>query len=364
LFVSYGTDDDADLAEMADEPVGVVATTFDHEFIETHFPQVNLRTYPNARELVEAAIRGEIEAFVADYPTGHYHLLLLDAINEFRSVDTLYTEGIHVAVKKGATELLAFLEAGFDKITKAEIDAIRDRWLIPSEPIPRWILLAAITTGASLFLIALGAHYLSLRRTVHRRTLDLNATIRKLEVANGKLQHLAQVDPLTKIHNRQAFFDQADQEIERAKRYARPLSLALFDLDYFKQVNDRFGHLAGDTVLKGFADAMRAKLRETDLFARLGGDEFIALLPETPHDEAVLLARRLLRELRDERINHENEVIDLSFSAGVAEFKDDRSIEDWIRRADMQLYRSKAEGRAQVIGTERGPRPGPEPFQA
>lgn len=89
-------------------------------------------------------------------------------------------------------------------------------------------------------------------------------------------------------------------------------------------------------------------MRESDLFARLGGDEFVALLPETARDTAVFLARRILDELRDWRSDHGGETIEVSFSAGVAEFEDDRSIADWIDRADTGLYRSKREGRAQV----------------
>lgn len=125
-------------------------------------------------------------------------------------------------------------------------------------------------------------------------------------------------------------YDKAAQEIARVKRYARPLSQVLFDLDHFKQVNDRSGHLAGHEVVKGFVGAVVTTLREAGFFARFGGDEFVALLPETSHNDAALLARRVLVELRARRIGQAGEGVEMSFSAGVAEFEDDASIDDWI----------------------------------
>jgi diguanylate cyclase (GGDEF)-like protein len=347
LFVPSGQEDQ-DLADMGNQVVGVVDSTFDHDFVETHFPEVNLRTYANSRAMVESAIRGELQAFIADYPSGYYRLLLIDAIDKFRAVDTLYTESIHVAVPQGSSELLSFLDQGFAKVTEADKNALRVRWLIPAEPMPQWLLPGVIAVVVLVCLIAFGAHYLHLRQIVGRRTEDLNASIRKLESANTELGRLARIDPLTGVANRQSFYDKATREIERARRYDHPVSLAMFDLDHFKQVNDRFGHIAGDTVLKHFATVVGRELRESDVFARLGGDEFIALLPETDRDTAMVLAKRILGKLRDRRFDVGDDQIDLSFSAGVAAFEDDGSIDEWIERADRGLYKSKSEGRSRV----------------
>ncbi|MEO1020828.1 MAG: GGDEF domain-containing protein [Pseudomonadota bacterium] len=106
--------------------------------------------------------------------------------------------------------------------------------------------------------------------------------------------------------------------MERSKRYSRPLSLPLFDLDYFKQINGNLGHLAGDPVLTGFADVVAAKLREADMLARLGDDEFVALLPKKNGDAAMHLADRILRGLSERQFEHAGEIIDLRFSDGVA----------------------------------------------
>ena len=347
LFVPIAADDE-ELTEMGNKPVGVVASTFDQEFIDNYFPNVNLRAYPNSEMMVQAALRGEIHAFVADYPSGYYRLILDDAIDQFRAVNALYTEGIHVAVRQGEAGLLAFLDAGFEKITESEKEKIRDRWLIPAEPMPGWVWPTIIAASSTIVLIALGLHYISLQGTVRRRTLDLRASIRELEAANCKLERLARFDSLTGVGNRQLFYERAALEIERAKRYGRPLAIALFDLDHFKQVNDRFGHVVGDEVLTAFAHALGARLRESDILVRLGGDEFVALLPETSRDTAAFLALRILNELRDWSFDHAGETIFVGFSAGIAQFEGDGSIDEWIRRADTGLYRSKREGRAMV----------------
>jgi diguanylate cyclase (GGDEF)-like protein len=347
VFVPSDAVDD-DLAEIGQEPVGVVAAAYEQRFIETHFPYVRLRTYPNSEVMVKAAIAGEVHAFVADDPSGYYRLLLADAMDRYRGAHALYTSGIHAAVKKGDDELLAFIDAGFAKITDAEVQSVHDRWLIPAKPIPSWLMPAALSTCVILIVLALGIHYLALRRTVSRRTVDLNTSIQKLEIANRELDRLASTDPLTGVANRHTFYERAALETERAKRYRRPLSIALFDLDRFKQINDRYGHLAGDAVLSEFARKVGAGLRETDLFARFGGDEFVALLPETRRSEAASVARRILDDLRDHRFDYEGRILPVSFSAGVAEFEGEGSVDAWIRRADSGLYQSKREGRAMV----------------
>ncbi len=217
----------------------------------------------------------------------------------------------------------------------------RSRWPIGFAR-PLWL------AGASLLLIGFAAHYYSLRRTVRRRTQDLSASVSKLEAANRELERLARVDAVTGLGNRQSFYEEAAREIERAKRHGGPLSLTLVDLDRFKDVNDRFGHLTGDAVFQAFAEALEAKLRKSDFLARIGGDEFIALLPETTGDNAVLLIRRILKEWSESEVEQGGTRIKVSFSTGVAHYQNDASIEEWIRRADASLYQSKSEGRGKV----------------
>ncbi|SHE90812.1 PAS domain S-box-containing protein/diguanylate cyclase (GGDEF) domain-containing protein [Thermoanaerobacter uzonensis DSM 18761] len=149
-------------------------------------------------------------------------------------------------------------------------------------------------------------------------------------------------DPLTNIYNRRFFMQMLEQEIERVKRNKKFFSLIMFDLDHFKNVNDRFGHAAGDTVLKSVADTVKGRIRKTDYFARWGGEEFIILLPETSLNNAVELAE----ELREQISTIELQGIDrVTASFGVTEYRDTDTIDTVLIRVDNMLYEAKSAGR-------------------
>jgi diguanylate cyclase (GGDEF)-like protein len=339
-----------DISAIGNRVVGVVAASYEEEFINTHFPDTVLRAYANSEQMVRAAVDGDIEAFVADHPTGYYRLIVMDALDRFEEKDILFVEAISVAVNRDSEGLIDFINAGFEAITEQEKAAIRSRWFIPEESIPKWIM-PTITASAVLgLLVMLGGHYITLQRTVRRKTEALNVSIAELQTANAKLNRLARIDSLTGLANRHHFYELATREIQRVKRYSGPLSLAVFDLDHFKGINDRYGHLAGDAALKKVAETVLVKLRENDVFARLGGDEFAALLLETNREEAMQLAERLIKEVGDTRLEYQGQVIALSCSAGVAKYKGEDSVDQWIKHADDELYRSKTSGRAQVSG--------------
>ena len=162
----------------------------------------------------------------------------------------------------------------------------------------------------------------------------------------------ADTDELTSLPNRRAFKEALVREIQRAKRYGTPLSLALFDLDHFKQVNDTHGHAAGDRVLVAAARAVERNLRESDVFARVGGEEFVVLLPSTSEEGAVDFAERLRAALQ--AISPLALEVDAQISAsfGVVEFdrgSDDSTGESLIAAADAALYNAKWLGRNRVF---------------
>ncbi|HHY41790.1 MAG TPA: PAS domain S-box protein [Thermoanaerobacterales bacterium] len=149
-------------------------------------------------------------------------------------------------------------------------------------------------------------------------------------------------DPLTNIYNRRFFMQMLEQEIERVQRNKKPFSLIMFDLDHFKNINDRFRHAAGDMVLKSVADTVRRRIRKTDCFARWGGEEFIILLPETSLNNAVDLAE----ELRKRISAMELEGVDkITASFGVTEYKETDTIDIVLLRVDGMLYEAKGAGR-------------------
>lgn len=163
------------------------------------------------------------------------------------------------------------------------------------------------------------------------------------------LIQLARHDPLTGTANRRYFFERAEQEFMRSRRYQAPLSIALIDVDHFKHINDQFGHATGDEVLKLLSGKIAALLRESDLLARIGGEEFAILMPSTGLAGAALMAERLRVTIAEEASPVAGQMLHLRFSAGVTQLKaQDQSIEDCLRRADEAMYKAKQAGRDRV----------------
>jgi diguanylate cyclase (GGDEF)-like protein len=165
--------------------------------------------------------------------------------------------------------------------------------------------------------------------------------------AREKISNLADTDDLTGIWNKRYFRRQLPQEIERARTFGVPLSLILFDIDAFKQVNDGFGHVIGDVVLSELCGVVRETLRPTDVLARFGGDEFAIILPHTDLHGATAVAERILRRVAALTVPTDDEgVIQCSVSIGVAEYsRNDATANDLVRRADERLYLSKRHGK-------------------
>lgn len=165
-----------------------------------------------------------------------------------------------------------------------------------------------------------------------------------------EITDLAVTDGLTGLGNHRAFQERLSLELERAKRYSKPLPLIIFDIDYFKTFNDSYGHQAGDKALKDIAQIIKSNLRGVDFSARYGGEEFIAILPETGYEDAAVVAERIRVKVNTYPFTTEsNENARLTISAGIACFPTDAMTEtDLIRKTDQSLYFSKEHGRDKV----------------
>ena len=178
---------------------------------------------------------------------------------------------------------------------------------------------------------------------------SVNSYLRVLQQREA-LAQLATTDALTGAYNRRYLMEVGNYEVRRASRYGRPLSMLLIDADHFKDINDRWGHGAGDLVLKALSRTIEQNLRQTDVSARIGGEEFVVLLPETPLESAQTLADRL--RVAIEMISVQvaaNATAGLTVSVGVAMLRHDETLDQLMSRADRCLYDAKGMGRNQVV---------------
>ncbi|MEP3590041.1 MAG: diguanylate cyclase [Marinobacter sp.] len=161
-------------------------------------------------------------------------------------------------------------------------------------------------------------------------------------------EHAARTDELTGLANRREMLNRLNAEFSRYQRAGHHFSIALIDLDLFKQVNDNHGHDAGDKVLQRFAEVTRGVTRQTDLAARWGGEEFMLLLPDTTLLQALALAERLRSEIANTSFTHNGASVPVTLSAGVCSISNASSINELLKQVDVQLYTAKGSGRNQI----------------
>ncbi|MBL1321656.1 MAG: diguanylate cyclase [Methylophaga sp.] len=175
---------------------------------------------------------------------------------------------------------------------------------------------------------------------------DESVLLRKSAI---KSRELALKDALTGIWNRQALDEDLEKEFIRWQRYQKPLSLVIWDIDFFKRVNDTYGHAAGDKVLKTIARLFTQATRDADFIARFGGEEFVGIFPETRLEEALSLANKIREKIQNSKFHYEHKPVPITASAGLATFSPNDTIEDVFKRADAALYRAKEGGRNRCI---------------
>ncbi len=253
--------------------------------------------------------------------------------------------GVFHLRRKGFIQLAAFGLTGYLAIAGLEF------WLRPDLFDARAeALRVAVLAGTLLWAALFGSYVSGLRNKLRERNQELKKALEEVH-------HAARHDHLTQVYNRRYVMQTMNQEKQRADRTRRPFAIVILDLDHFKIINDRYGHLAGDRVLMAFSERSKGTLRGMDYmgkdsvgtFGRYGGEEFIVLLPDTELGGAFRCAERLRYVTEDEPFD---EVFRVTVSCGVAEYQLGESIEDTLRRADAALYRAKDNGRNCVVADD------------
>jgi diguanylate cyclase (GGDEF)-like protein len=212
---------------------------------------------------------------------------------------------------------------------------------------------------AALFLCYLSGRFSQQRMEVRtaKRSVEesrdaLATEVERTKRANAELaeamkiiEEMARIDPLTGLFNRRHLMDSLDLARKRTLRTRQTFSIVIVDIDFFKKVNDTYGHLHGDAVLRGVAAALQRTLRESDICARYGGEEFMLVLEQTRAEPAAQCAERLRRIVEQERFAGFDAGFSVTISLGIAEYADGESVEQSVARADSALYRAKRGGR-------------------
>ena len=197
----------------------------------------------------------------------------------------------------------------------------------------RKILLKHIALDKMLF-----SYQKHLEQSVSERTQELLEKTRELEV-------LASTDALTGLYNRRKFTEVLDQELSRYQRYKQKFCLINIDIDYFKSINDKYGHDVGDIVIKEFAEALKSNIRKSDSAGRWGGEEFLLLIIESDLQHALKVAEKIKQAIGSVTFDDVGKV---TVSIGVSEVKEEDSHEDIVRRSDQALYKAKDNGRDRI----------------
>jgi two-component system, cell cycle response regulator len=236
----------------------------------------------------------------------------------------------------------------FFKPIRDEVVKMAELYGIQMQELPSY---GEVLDEANQELDQLNKSYKELNQELEAARLRAENLARSLKLANDQLREIAHSDELTGLYNRRYFESFLEKELDRSQRYERPLSCIMVDIDHFKAVNDDYGHLQGDSVLKELAQRLGACLRSSDVAARFGGEEFIFILPETNLYAARITAEKLRRSVEQDAFSYRpSKCIPITISLGVATYdpgKGDQlvTVKELIAAADSNLYRAKDSGR-------------------
>jgi len=334
------------LKNIKNKKVGIVKDYAFEDILRKEYPDVELVLVSSANEGLRKVQKDEIYAFV-DTLEATSQQLRTHSFSDLKISGKL-DENIPIAfgVKKDDDTLFNILEKGINSLSADEKKEIYDKWVfVAVEKEVDYTLFFQLF--AAVFIVVLFLIYRNrVALNYNNQLLNIN---KELEHLNLQLEELSQTDQLTQLSNRRYLDMTLSQEITRSHRYRESFCVILIDIDFFKKVNDTYGHQQGDIVLKETARILRSHSRESDIVGRWGGEEFLMILPKTDLSSALIMAEKLRELIRshDYGLDHQ-----ITASFGVTEFDqtddDDSSL---LRRVDANLYEAKETGRDKIISS-------------
>ncbi len=319
----------ADIATILDQKLGIQKGYAYAEILRLRYPDINLVVVDSLRDGLDKVSNKQLFAMIGSLPSIAY-ILQHHYIGELKisgKLEHLWQLGI--GVRNDEPLLAGIFNKAIASVSATERKAITNRWLATQYKLaPDYTLLRQVLLGvAVLFLFLLYRHL-------------------QLKKYNSLLQRLAVTDVLTNVGNRAKLDESLNKQLRLAKRYQQSFSIILLDVDHFKEINDRYGHLVGDVVLQDIAQLLKENIRTVDDIGRWGGEEFLIICPEQTAGSSYLLAEKLRVLIAEYPFS---QIGKLTCSFGISSYQADDSRHQLIKRADIALYQAKKQGRNCVV---------------
>jgi len=307
------------------------------KLLKKNYPSFNILEVENIKTALDLVSRGKAYAAIDIMPVLIYNINKYEFANLKISGKTPLNFKMQFMIRNDYKPLVSAINKAIDTITTQEKEKIYGKWIY-----------VKYQTGFSLEEVLIWAIIIGIAITLLfiYWVIRLKQEIKKRHKLEEELKKLSFYDSLTDIYNRYKIDLSLKTQMELAKRYKTPLSIIFFDIDNFKQINDTYGHKAGDEVLIELSKLISQNIRKTDIFGRWGGEEFIIILPNTNLTTAHNIAQKLKSIIEKHKFKHIN---NLTCSFGVTELKDNDSINTLTIRADSFLYEAKNKGKNRVI---------------
>jgi|GEM_PF-1306891 len=327
------------------------------------YPNISLKVYENRFDAFYALLAGEVDGFCYPKPLIEYTLKKLNLKDKIEALDeNIYEIKRAIGVAPIHKELIEKINESFEQLKKNGIyDKIYKKWFGKEKLIElsyeQMVYMAIIMLLGIGGLLSLTIFY-SIRKkwlmTEDVLIQELDIRTKDLQEAYDKLEQLATIDTLTGVFNRRHFFNIAKQYLEIAKRNKSELCVVSFDLDKFKNINDTYGHQAGDKVLIEFTNIVNHFMRKSDIFGRIGGEEFVSIMQNTTIKDAIIVCEKIRKKVENSSIEYKEDIIDFSVSIGIVELSSETSIDELLEKSDIALYKAKENGRNMIVKYKEG----------
>lgn len=338
-----------DLSKLRNKTIAVVEHYAAHELVRDNYPNLNLYLVKSTQEGLSAVSNGNAYGYVDNLAVVGFHIRQEGLSNLQISGETPFDASVGMAIRKDWPELHSILTKVFASIDSQTQAKLNNPWLqVQYKQVIEWQKILYIALPIVLLMLIIVFYNRKLSKlnhelsTTNQNLVDAQQT---LKVTNERLEILSVTDFLTGAYNRQYIDKALKQEVNRCDRYEEFFSLLLIDLDNFKQVNDQYGHLVGDQVLKTVYEQLQSETRVSDIVGRWGGEEFVVICPSTDLEHAKDLADKIIQNLA--QLEFEQGFVQTT-SIGIATFTYKESISSLIERADKNLYQAKHQGKNQA----------------